>query len=110
MKSWFVLAVSLVLSGCGSVVYTKTTDLQDIDRGASCEFRVLTAVPNEKFQELGVLELNAGLYSKGEWTTSTSQFKEHARPHVCKAGGDAIIGIVNGYGYYVKGTVIRFVK
>lgn len=39
--------------------------------------------------------------------TDLSSFKESIRPHVCKLGGDAALGLANGYGMWIKATVLR---
>lgn len=44
------------------------------------------------------------------WSAATrmKKFVEVARPHVCKAGGDAVISEINGQGAYIRATIIRF--
>jgi hypothetical protein len=36
-----------------------------------------------------------------------ADFKEEIRPHVCRAGGDAVVATANGDGNWIKASVLR---
>ena len=64
---------------------------------------VYTTPPAQPHQELGTIAIvygNTGFLEKPEDLMKT------IRPEVCKAGGDAAVGIANSYGTYLKATVL----
>jgi hypothetical protein len=93
----------LALGACDPALkYVRTTHNAADPKPAKCAFDVLTVRPDRPFQELGVLEPD------GPYTGSVAEYRNIARPFVCKAGGDAVVAEVNGLGMYIRGTVIRF--
>jgi len=66
---------------------------------------MLTAVPAGGFTEIGTVDVVPGAYGENA-TTNLSDFKRNIRPYVCKAGGDAAVAQANGYGIYIKATIL----
>jgi len=95
------LATAFSLAGCGSVALTRTGAPQAA-RPANCTFQVLTAAPAGNFVEVGTLDVT-GVDS----SDNLASFKTNIAPRVCEAGGDAVIAMANGYGYYIKATVLK---
>jgi hypothetical protein len=103
MRRIWTLALALCLSGCG-YTYTQSTAARAAAKPANCDFDILTARPEEPFDELGVLDCESAGYAPG----SLSGFRSSIQSKVCVAGGDAVLAEVNGMGKYVRGTVIRY--
>jgi hypothetical protein len=98
--------VSLVVwgIGCGSTKMTPTGP--DVEaREANCEFRMFTTAP-EGYAEVAAIDVKPGAYGHNVFT-ELGDFKEEIRPAVCQAGGDAAIAYANGYGMYIKATVLK---
>ena len=99
----------LLLVGCtfaGSYDYTPTTRYLAAAKRLSCGFDLLTARPERSFVELGVLERPPG--PRAPAARSASDFRESVGLEVCRAGGDAVLAEVTGFGAYIRGTVIRY--
>ena len=96
-------ALSLIACGATSVTMTGPTVPP---RGDHCKFRVLTTTPAAPFDEIGVIDVQPGAYGADVYR-DLSEFKEHIEPYVCQAGGDAAIALANGYGMYIKATIIK---
>jgi hypothetical protein len=107
MNSRLMLAgVALAgLVACGSTNMTKTGP-EYASRGESCSFDILTATPAQGFVEIGTVDVTPGLYGDKVFR-ELRDFKEEIHPQVCAAGGDAAIAIPNGYGAYIKATVLK---
>jgi hypothetical protein len=109
MKS-FVAATgvlaALVLCACPiSYKFSRTTSASSITKPEGCAFDLLTTHPAQPHVELGVVDFDRG----GTTMASTAQeFMDAVRAQVCAAGGDAVVGEINGHGYYVRGVVIRY--
>jgi hypothetical protein len=100
-------ALLLVLvSGCfGGYRYTPTTATRSSAREPSCQFEILRTRPQREYLELGALDV------KGDVTASphdVATFRKLVQRSVCAAGGDAVLAVVNGFGAYVSGTVIKY--
>jgi hypothetical protein len=77
---------------------------QPAPHAATCDFRVVNTIPDGKYDEIATLSI--------DWETGTAamdpdDFKLRVRPDVCRVGGDVVITEINGYGAYVRGTVLR---
>ena len=94
----------LTVLGCTSVEFAKTTQNSYRPKAATCSFDIVMTRPERKFVELGILEelRCAGPCKK------VSDVRTLVQPHVCRVGGDAVIFAANGYGWYVKGIVIKY--
>jgi hypothetical protein len=99
-----LMPLALVLSGCISYKYTRTTAHEAPAKEAGCFFEVLTTRPDRAYDELGVLDCNGAEAAPRDMAT----FREKIAPMVCGAGGDAVLADVNGAGNYVRGTVILY--
>jgi hypothetical protein len=95
----------LAFLGCGSTNMTATGEAQS-PRAAECDFDILTATPFTGFKEIGTIDVTPGGYGIDVFT-DLSAFKDHIRPQVCQLGGDAAIASANGYGMYIKATVLK---
>jgi len=90
---------------CGSTEMTATGEPQ-APRAANCSFDILTSTPASGYKEIGTIDVSPGGYGIDVFT-DLSDFKEHISPNVCKLGGDAAIAYANGYGMYIKATVLK---
>jgi hypothetical protein len=90
--------------GCVGITYSYTPTTQNIGMAKSsrCSFDLLTMRPSRAYLELGVLEPTDGAGA------SATEFKEAVGDQVCRVGGDAVLTEVNGFGHYVRGTVIKY--
>lgn len=101
-RSLVYLACLAGLSGCTNLVFTKTTTVAAPAREATCTFEIFTTRPDRAFDELGIIDVT-------DFRPETAaEFRNVAQSKVCAAGGDAVLAEVNGYGLYVRGTVIRY--
>jgi hypothetical protein len=75
-------------------------------RGEHCEFQVLTAMPAGQFVEIGTIDVQQSGWGDGVFRTLDA-FKDHIEPYVCRAGGDVAVAMANGYGMYIKATVLK---
>jgi hypothetical protein len=58
--------------------------------------------PPEGYAEIAVVDVPVQIAS-----TDLSGLKEDIRSYVCQAGGDAAVAHANGYGQYIKATVLK---
>jgi len=100
-----VFGACFALAGCGSTSLTRTGP-RLAARPATCDFQMLTAAPTGGFVEVGTVDVEFGAYGSHQFR-KLSDFKEEIAPSVCKAGGDAAIATVNGYGMYIKATILK---
>lgn len=102
-----ILTISTCLSGCSSTTYpySHVSDSAYPAKEESCKFRVLSALPSGNYEEIGVFNIAWG-HSKRP--TTPGELTEKIRPDVCKAGGDFVVGDVNGYGVYVRATLFKY--
>lgn len=92
-------------AGCGSTKMTPSGPEQEA-RDPACEFRVFTTAPAGGYAEIAAIDVQPGGYGH-KMFTDIADFKEEIRPSVCQAGGDAVIAYANGYGMYIKATVLK---
>src|SRR5215217_5766885 len=107
MASVVMLGGLVSLVGCGSTRMA-TNGPPRAARAANCEFRMLTTAPAGEFIEVGAIDVQPGGYGTNVYT-DLSSFTQKIAPYVCKAGGDAAIGVANGYGMYIKATILKSV-
>src|SRR5690242_16109460 len=105
-RTMIALATSALLAcahGNGKPVYTfQGTAPRQPPKAANCDFDVAAQIPEgSEYEELGVLDA-ARIPSRNLGT-----FKMHAAPTVCQAGGDLVVGQINGQGYYMRGIVFH---
>jgi len=106
-----VLVLGLLAVGflaCGSTEMTATGPAA-APRAETCDFEILTSTPLIGYREIGTVDVTPGGYGVNQFT-SLSDFKEHIQPNVCKLGGDAAIASANGYGMYIKATVLKRIE
>ena len=95
------LFCALFLLGCGVETTLTRTGPKQPPLPENCPFEVFTAAPTGNYIEVGTLDLTAG------GTTNLGEFRRGIRPQVCRAGGDAALALANGYGVYIKATVLK---
>jgi hypothetical protein len=105
MRSFVFLSSLLFLTACGTTKLTRVGAPQPA-RALNCEFDVYTTAPQGSFVEIGTLDVNPGAYGTNVYR-DLSDFKEEISREVCKSGGDAAIAYANGYGMWIKATVIK---
>ena len=100
------LAVAIIgalsLLGCGPTLKFNSAGAARPPKPPTCDFALLTAPPDASYEQLGTIDIqydNTGFLDKPEL------LKKKIQPQVCKAGGDAALGLANTYGTYVKATV-----
>jgi hypothetical protein len=102
---FFKLVASVFLSGCTVAQltnYSPTAEVVGVEKPSDCNFKIQSTLPSESgFREIGVINGCAG-------TTSIVDYKTGITEMVCKAGGELVVGQVNGFGVYCLGIV--FVK
>lgn len=98
----------LVFLGCGSTDRTATGPHAP-PREDNCDFDILTSTPVGGYREIGTVDVTPGGYGYNQFTSLT-EFKDHIRPDVCQLGGDAAIASANGYGMYIKASVLKRVQ
>jgi hypothetical protein len=104
MRGVAAVVLACLVGGCASLEfeYTPTTVQRAPAKPTGCDFEVLTVRPDRHFVELGVLE------SRSLPTASVATFRTAVAPKVCAAGGDAVLAMMDGKGWLVRGTVIKY--
>jgi hypothetical protein len=98
-----IAPLALILCGCAAQYnYTLTAEQPGDPKPASCNFRVTGTLPEGNYEELGVLD-----FGGGQAACNIAAFKESITPKVCEAGGDLVVGQVNGFNCYIRGLVLR---
>jgi hypothetical protein len=77
-------------------------------RSDNCEFQTFSTPPAGGYAEVAVIDVQFGAYGSNVYT-DLAGFKQKIQPYVCRAGGDAALVHVNGYGMYIKATVLKAV-
>ena len=101
MKVELVFPIALVLAGCAASYQFTGTGKPATPKPPNCEIGVSATVPGPEYEELGILQPVANP------TRDIREFKESVREPVCRAGGDHVVGEINGLGIYVRGVVFR---
>ncbi|EKT87035.1 hypothetical protein [Leptospira santarosai] len=101
--SLVVILAAVFFGGCTvyKPSFVKTSASNYPAKPETCDFTILTILPNKPFEEIGVIE-NQSI------VVNISDFKTMSQPYVCSQGGDAVVAFVNGHGIYIKGTIIKF--
>jgi hypothetical protein len=87
--------------GCASLSYSNTAGGAYAAKPATCELKIQNRLPDPSvYEEIGSVN---GM-SK---TNDPLKYKKMIQAEVCRAGGDLVVGEVNGLGHYVRGTVFR---
>ena len=97
----------MVFLACGSTDVTATGPKAP-PRPLTCDFQILTSLPMSGYLEIGTIDVTPGGY--GNQFTSLSDFKDHIHEQVCQLGGDAAFASANGYGMYIKASVLKHVE
>ena len=101
-----LIGTALFLSACGlqaaSYKATRTGSSVLKPKPADCDFAILTTKSDRPYEEIAILD------SKNYMAHDVAEFKEAIKKDVCDLGGDAVFAQVNGYGYYPRGTVLRW--
>lgn len=101
-----LIVPALVLAACGlqaaSYKATRTGPSALAPKPANCDFAILTTKADRPYEEIAILD------SKNYMAHDAAEFKDAIKKDVCELGGDAVYAQVNGYGYYPRGTVLRW--
>src|SRR5260221_417808 len=97
----------LTASACAPYGFTATTQNAGTAKPAGCAFDILTTRPDQPFVEVGIFDVSSRLFSL---PSDAGTFKKAVSDDVCRVGGDAVLAEINGYGAYVRGTVLRYKK
>lgn len=104
-----VLLAASMLAGCLPYAnFVKTGDnaqLAALD--LNCEFNVYATEPSKPYIELGLIAFSQkGFSTLGP--TNVQDAKILSQEYVCQSGGNGLLlWTVNGYGQYIKATVIK---
>jgi hypothetical protein len=85
---------------------TATTATTAPPREAQCRFDILTVAPSRPFDEVGIVEGHASPWGVG--VNDVDEFREQIARAVCSHGADAVLAEINGFGQYVRGTLIHY--
>ncbi len=99
-----LLSLLVLVVGCSltpSYKLTASTKTPPASKPPTCEFRVVNMPPQGNFEEIATLTPEDYAASDPE------KFKSVVQADVCRVGGDVAITEVNGFGQYVRGTVLR---
>ena len=95
----------LALSACVNSYTATTTGPKLPPRPTDCDFEVYTAAPSAGSTEIGTIDV--AIHDGGAGAGELAPFKAAIRPYVCQMGGDAAFAQANGFGHYVKATVLK---
>jgi hypothetical protein len=59
--------------------------------------------PHDGYEEIGLLTSSEGT----AFAENPEEFKRAVQADVCRVGGDIVVTEVNGWGGYVRGTILR---
>jgi len=99
------MTLLLALASCAKTdyIFTKTGEAGPA-KPPNCDFVIATTKVDHPYQEIGILD------SQQAPPQDAAAFKAKVQPQVCAVGGDAVVTEVNGTGYYVRGTILRFTE
>ncbi|MCP5325489.1 MAG: hypothetical protein H7A09_04065 [Oceanospirillaceae bacterium] len=104
-----VLLAASMLVGCSpSTSFIKTGDTAPLAAlPPNCEFNIFTTEPSKPYIELGLMEFTKTPVS-AYGPRNVQEAKTLSQEYVCQAGGNGLLlWTVNGYGQYLKATVIK---
>ncbi len=97
-----VTAAAFLVAGCSPGWAFTQTGPAAPTRPTSCQVRLLTTAPDQPYVELGILDQDG----HGD-IRNAGDFLQSVRPHVCRAGGNAIVVRTSGTGQYMGGAVLN---
>lgn len=97
-----ICCVFAVLAGCMRYELTQTTTTPMRPKVQTCDFRVVNLPPQGDYEEIATLSPTGS-----KCAMNPNDFKDSVHDDVCRVGGDVVITEVNGFGCYVRGTVLR---
>ena len=99
-----LLMLTLLFAACEIKEYkvTRTSAEASAAKPANCDFVIATTKADRPYEEIAILD------KQDSPARDAGEFKERIRKDVCELGGDAVFAEVNGYGQYVRGTVLRW--
>jgi hypothetical protein len=108
-------ALFLVLA-CASASQPKFTPNSSTRADAKpgdCKFEVLTLPPAQPVDELGIIDFVDGTTISRTGRRigvpdTAAALRQRIASEVCRVGGDAVLGQVNGVGQYIRATVLRY--
>jgi hypothetical protein len=104
---WWVALVALVALGQAACMQMRTrvtaTGPWHPPKPPGCSFQMMTALPAANYTEIGVIDVTDNA------TRIIGRFQHQIAVDVCKLGGDAALAQANGFGYYIKATVLKYV-
>lgn len=110
LRRKYVAALAVLALGlgpnCGSTKMTTTTGNKYEPREPTCAFKLVTTLPEGKWEEIAIIDVNPGGYGHNVFR-ELEDFQEEIRPKVCEAGGDIALATANGYGMWIKATVLK---
>ncbi|MCP5334800.1 MAG: hypothetical protein H7A08_03795 [Oceanospirillaceae bacterium] len=105
-----LVAVPLIATLTACAAYTEfspTGDRVAESKPENCDFFVYSTPPQRKYFEIGILDIKP--MECITCPNTASNVKKIAAKDVCNAGGDAVLlWEANGWGMYLKATVIKF--
>ena len=107
--TYVFLLFCFLLQGCASASFTKTGTANstsfNFPESFSCDWNIYTIPPTKKYEEIGLIEFNPGMF---DYVKSVSTVKKLAESKVCSNGGNGLLlWEANGFGMYKKATVIK---
>lgn len=110
------LSVFLILLSCAScsttpkMSYSQATKKQYAAKNKGCDFNIRSTMPKESFDEIGTINLTPSMYGNGipMLPAGADELRILIQDQVCLAGGDAVVGDVNGHGQFVRVTIVKY--
>jgi len=85
-----VSVFALLISACSPMATFTPRGGVCLERSPDCSFSVITSRPGRDYQVIGVIDIEALHVRK--IPNDEASFRRLIGPHVCFAGGDAVIG------------------
>lgn len=105
MKKLAITLPGLCLLACAPALkFTAAGATTRPAKPPTCDFAVLATAPVEAHEELGTIDIRYD--GSTGFINDAETLKRRLRHHVCSVGGDAVVGHANGYGTYLKATVL----
>ena len=104
LKAFFISMVGFCMGACGPPQSTVSAPIQSPEP-MTCDFGVFTFMPAAGYIETGVVEV-----TPGDWldvNNYVGSLKKEIEPAVCRAGGDAAVGIANGHGIWLRAIILK---
>ena len=99
------LFATLILASCVPKLkptYSQTSGQAYSPKPPNCNFRMQATPPDPSvFEEIGIMNGMSG-------TNDILRYQKIIAEQVCSAGGDLVVGEVNGAGYYCRGRVYKY--